>query len=114
MNLESISRLCRYHFGSTGWIAVDSDGRVYWSIVEPTREFLYWWANNSKIVCTKYTGDKEWKDTLTSLAAIETQCKSCENHHHYPYPTGWDCSIELTNPNNDCAGYNMRGCEDER
>jgi len=25
MNLESISRLCRYKFGSTGWIAVDED-----------------------------------------------------------------------------------------
>ena len=115
MNLDSISRLCRYNFGSTGWIAVDEDLKVYWYQVEP-HIFGDWFARKGvyKLVCTKYTGDKDWKDTLTSLATIEPLCLSCENHRYSDIKGGWYCSIELTNPNNMCAGYKMRGCEDER
>jgi len=68
MNLESISRLCRYKFGSTGWIAVDKDLRVYWYSVEPTcYESTFDSVGSYKIVCTKYTGDKDWKQTLTKV-----------------------------------------------
>ena len=117
MNLESISRLCRYHFGSTGWIAVDENLEVYWSEFEPRildDEFLAD-EGSCEVVCTKYTGDKDWKDSLTSLANIEPLCLSCENHHVTSiHEEIWYCYLQLTCPNNMCSGYKMRGRLDEK
>ena len=73
MNLDSISRLCRYKFGNTGWIAVDKDLQVAWFSDEPHRFAGTWWLPSevldckAELVCTKYTGDKGWKDTLRQI-----------------------------------------------
>ena len=112
MNLDSISRLCRYNFGSTGWIAVDEDLSVWFYSNKPHKIEGYWVGLGTRVVCTKYTGDKDWKDSLTSLANIEPLCLSCENHHVTSiHEEIWYCSVELTNPNNMCIGYKMRGLD---
>ena len=112
MNLEAITKLCRYHFGSIGWIAVDEDLNVYFYKKEPDINLRCneWGTliSGSVLVCTKYTGDKDWKNTLTSLANIERDCHSCENQH-WEMDEYWYCCISLTNPNNNCAGYSMIG-----
>ena len=118
MNLEQITKFCIWHFGLTGWIAVDKDLKVYWHDTKPYMDNEYYdWGTYEgvcELVCTKYTGDKDWRDTLTSLATIELLCNSCNNHHHTTSTsTGWYCSVELTNPSNMCIGYKMRGRLDE-
>ena len=84
MNLKQITKFCKFHFGNTGWIAVDEDLEVIWYRLEPKlfEADLQWNSfDELRVVCTKYTGDKDWKDTLTS---IETKsCSSC--HHNYSW-----------------------------
>ena len=112
MTLEQIAKVAKYHFGNTGWIAVDEDLRVYWYDVcpHPSEHDFFCMGGEFVLVCTKYTGDKDWKNSLTKLDDTY-QCLSCENH--WFKGMDWYCSIELTNPNNKCAGYNMRGGLDE-